>query len=89
MEKVLSYVEIAKQENGTILYGGKPVNVAGSEKGYYLQPTVIEIQDNQCRVNQEEIFGPVVTLMSFKTETEALKLANSTQYGLSRNLVDL
>ena len=75
MEKVQSYIEIAKQENGTILYGGKPVNVAGSEKGYYLQPTVIEIQDNQCRVNQEEIFGPVVTLMSFKTETEALKLS--------------
>lgn len=86
MEKVLSYIEIAKQENGTILYGGKPVNVAGSEKGYYLQPTVIEIQDNQCRVNQEEIFGPVVTLMSFKTETEALKLANDVKYGLSATL---
>ena len=86
MEKVQSYIEIAKQENGTILYGGKPVNVAGSEKGYYLQPTVIEIQDNQCRVNQEEIFGPVVTLMSFKTETEALKLANDVKYGLSATL---
>ena len=86
MEKVQSYIEIAKQENGTILYGGKPVNVAGSEKGYYLQPTVIEIQDNQCRVNQEEIFGPIVTLMSFKTETEALKLANDVKYGLSATL---
>jgi aminomuconate-semialdehyde/2-hydroxymuconate-6-semialdehyde dehydrogenase len=86
MEKVQSYIKIAKQENGTILYGGKPVNVAGSEKGYYLQPTVIEIQDNQCRVNQEEIFGPVVTLMSFKTETEALKLANDVKYGLSATL---
>ena len=86
MEKVQSYIEIAKQENGTILYGGKPANVAGSEKGYYLQPTVIEIQDNQCRVNQEEIFGPVVTLMSFKTETEALKLANDVKYGLSATL---
>lgn len=86
MEKVQSYIEIAKQENGTILYGGKPVNVAGSEKGYYLQPTVIEIQDNQCRVNQEEIFGPVVTLMSFKTEKEALKLANDVKYGLSATL---
>ena len=86
MEKVQSYIEIAKQENGIILYGGKPVNIVGSEKGYYLQPTVIEIQDNQCRVNQEEIFGPVVTLMSFKTETEALKLANDVKYGLSATL---
>lgn len=86
MEKVQSYIEIAKQENGIVLYGGKPVNIVGSEKGYYLQPTVIEIQDNQCRVNQEEIFGPVVTLMSFKTETEALKLANDVKYGLSATL---
>ena len=86
MEKVQEYIEIAKQENGTILYGGEPVEVTGSEKGYYLQPTIIEIQDNQCRVNQEEIFGPVVTLMSFKTETEALRLANDVKYGLSATL---
>ena len=86
MQKVQQYIEIAKQENGTILYGGKPVEVTGSEQGYYLQPTIIEIQDNQCRVNQEEIFGPVVTLMSFKTETEALKLANDVKYGLSATL---
>ena len=86
MQKVQQYIEIAKQENGTILFGGKPVEVTGSEQGYYLQPTIIEIQDNQCRVNQEEIFGPVVTLMSFKTETEALKLANDVKYGLSATL---
>ena len=86
MQKVQQYIEIAKQENGTILYGGKPLVVTGSEQGYYLQPTIIEIQDNQCRVNQEEIFGPVVTLMSFKTETEALKLANDVKYGLSATL---
>ena len=86
MEKVQGYIEIAKQENGTILYGGKPVAVTGSEQGYYLQPTVIEIQDNQCRINQEEIFGPVVTLMPFKTEAEALKLANDVKYGLSATI---
>ncbi|MFT4673750.1 MAG: aminomuconate-semialdehyde/2-hydroxymuconate-6-semialdehyde dehydrogenase, partial [Saprospiraceae bacterium] len=57
-----------------------------SENGYYLQPTIIEIQDNECRVNQEEIFGPVVTIMSFKTEKEALALANGVKYGLSATL---
>ena len=83
MEKVQSYIEIAKQENGTILYGGKPANVAGSEKGYYLQPTVIEIQDNQCRVNQEEIFGPVLSIIAYEDEDDAVKIANDTVYGLS------
>ncbi|MFT6826592.1 MAG: aminomuconate-semialdehyde/2-hydroxymuconate-6-semialdehyde dehydrogenase, partial [Patiriisocius sp.] len=86
MEKVQSYIKIAQEEGGTILYGGASVTVAGSENGYYLQPTIIEIQDNKCRVNQEEIFGPVVTIMSFKTETEALALANGVKYGLSATL---
>jgi aminomuconate-semialdehyde/2-hydroxymuconate-6-semialdehyde dehydrogenase len=86
MEKVQSYIKIAQEEGGTILYGGASVTVAGSENGYYLQPTIIEIQDNECRVNQEEIFGPVVTIMSFKTEKEALALANGVKYGLSATL---
>jgi aminomuconate-semialdehyde/2-hydroxymuconate-6-semialdehyde dehydrogenase len=86
MEKVQSYIKIAQEEGGTILYGGGSVTVAGSENGYYLQPTIIEIQDNECRVNQEEIFGPVVTIMSFKTEKEALALANGVKYGLSATL---
>jgi aminomuconate-semialdehyde/2-hydroxymuconate-6-semialdehyde dehydrogenase len=86
MEKVQSYIKIAQEEGGTILYGGASVTVVGSENGYYLQPTIIEIQDNECRVNQEEIFGPVVTIMSFKTEKEALALANGVKYGLSATL---
>jgi aminomuconate-semialdehyde/2-hydroxymuconate-6-semialdehyde dehydrogenase len=86
MEKVQSYIKIAQEEGGTILYGGASVTLAGSENGYYLQPTIIEIQDNECRVNQEEIFGPVVTIMSFKTEKEALALANGVKYGLSATL---
>lgn len=86
MEKVQSYIEIAKDEGGKILYGGNPVVVAGAENGYYLQPTVIEVYDDQCRVNQEEIFGPVVTVMSFETEEEALEMANSVPYGLSSTL---
>jgi len=83
MEKVESYIKIAKDEGGKVLYGGNRVQVANHENGYYLQPTIIEVFDNQCRVNQEEIFGPVVTIMSFKTEAEALVMANGVKYGLS------
>ena len=86
LEKVMKYIEIAKRDNGTILCGGNKVIVKGYENGYYLEPTVIEIQTNECRVNQEEIFGPVVTIMSFKTEDEVLQMANSVNYGLSATL---
>ncbi|MBV1923851.1 MAG: aldehyde dehydrogenase [Flavobacteriaceae bacterium] len=86
LEKVQSYIEIAKEEGGKILTGGNPVLVEGSENGYYLEPTVIEVFDDQCRVNQEEIFGPVVTLMPFDTEEEAINMANGVVYGLSATL---
>jgi len=86
LEKVQSYIEIARQEGGKILCGGNEVIVEGLENGYYLEPTVIEVYDDQCRVNQEEIFGPVVTMMPFDTEEEALAMANSVPYGLSSTL---
>ena len=84
MEKILSYVELAKQEGGKVLCGGKQATVGGEfENGYYLEPTIIENLSYDCRSNQEEIFGPVVTIMPFDTEEEVLKFANSTQYGLA------
>lgn len=84
MEKVLSYVDLAKQEGGTILCGGEQVKLEGEfSEGYYIAPTVIEGLAYDCRTNQEEIFGPVVTIMPFDTEEEALMYANSTQYGLA------
>jgi aminomuconate-semialdehyde/2-hydroxymuconate-6-semialdehyde dehydrogenase len=87
MEKVLSYVELAKEEGGTVLTGGVRVILDGEYKeGYYLRPTVIEGLDYTCRTNQEEIFGPVVTITPFDTEEEALKMANSTEYGLAATL---
>lgn len=86
MEKVQSYIQIAKEEGGKVLTGGNPVIVEGSENGYYLEPTVIEVFDDQCRVNQEEIFGPVVTLMPFDTEEKAIQMANGVTYGLSATL---
>ena len=86
LEKVKEFINIAKQENGTVLCGGNEVTVSGYENGYYLEPTVIEVQSDECRVNQEEIFGPVVTIMPFETETEVLEMANKVKYGLSATL---
>ncbi|MFT6192077.1 MAG: aminomuconate-semialdehyde/2-hydroxymuconate-6-semialdehyde dehydrogenase [Polaribacter sp.] len=86
LEKVKSYIDIAAQEGGEVLFGGERVTVKNFENGYYLQPTIIEVSDNKCRLNQEEIFGPVVTIMSFKNDKEALHLANDVQYGLSSTL---
>lgn len=86
LEKVKDYINIAKEENGTILCGGNEVVVEGYENGYYLEPTVIEVPTDECRVNQEEIFGPVVTIMPFQTEEEVLQMANKVKYGLSATL---
>ncbi|MGJ8660758.1 MAG: aldehyde dehydrogenase [Bacteroidota bacterium] len=84
MEKVLSYIDLAKEEGGTILTGGVQVHLpAPHDQGYYLAPTVIEGLAYDCRTNQEEIFGPVVTITPFDTEEEVLMMANSTAYGLS------
>jgi len=86
LEKVLSYVKIAQQEGAKLLFGGKRVTIKGFENGYYMQPTILEVQSDNCQVNQEEIFGPIVTIMPFKTEEEVLKMANSVRYGLSATL---
>ena len=87
MEKVLSYIDLAREEGGTILTGGTQVHLDGEYAGgYYLRPTVIEGLDYMCRTNQEEIFGPVVTITPFDSEEEVLKMANSTKYGLSATI---
>lgn len=87
MSKILSYIELAKQEGGKILCGGKQVKLPGRcEQGYFIEPTVITNLPHDCRTNQEEIFGPVVTIMPFDTEEEVLRYANSTAYGLSATL---
>ena len=86
LEKVINYIDIAKEENGTVLCGGNRVSVEGYENGYYLEPTVIEVPTDECRVNQEEIFGPVVTIMPFSNEDDVLQKANKVEYGLSATL---
>ena len=86
-DKILSYVELAKDEGGTILTGGQAVQLEGRcSNGWFIAPTVIEGLDYNCRTNQEEIFGPVVTIMPFKSEDEVLKYANSVEYGLASTL---
>lgn len=85
--KILSYIELAKEEGGTILCGGQRVRVPGRcENGWFVAPTVIEGLPSDCRTNQEEIFGPVVTLIPFDDEQEMLTWANSTPYGLSATI---
>ncbi|HRP51932.1 MAG TPA: aldehyde dehydrogenase family protein, partial [Fluviicola sp.] len=86
-EKVLSYIALAQEEGGTILTGGNKVVLEPPyHEGYYIEPTVIEGLAYDCRTNQEEIFGPVVTLTPFDSEEEVLKMANSTMYGLSASI---
>lgn len=87
MEKVLSYIDVALQEGGKIAFGGQKVLLAPPYNcGWYMQPTVILNLPHDCRTNQEEIFGPVVTIAPFEEENEVLTYANSTKYGLSATL---
>ena len=87
MNKVLGYINLAKQEGGSILTGGNRIKLNGRcGDGYFVEPTVITGLSQQCRTNQEEIFGPVVTIEPFHTEADAVNAANSTPYGLSASL---
>ena len=87
LEKVTGYIDLAKEEGGTILTGGENVHVNGRcNDGYFVEPTVIDGLSADCRTNQEEIFGPVVSLIPFSSEDEVIAMANSTQYGLSATI---
>jgi aminomuconate-semialdehyde/2-hydroxymuconate-6-semialdehyde dehydrogenase len=86
-DKVISCIETAKEEGGKILLGGNAIKGTGRcENGYFIEPTIIEGLGPSCRTNMEEIFGPVVTLQSFKMEDEALQLANASDYGLAATI---
>jgi aminomuconate-semialdehyde/2-hydroxymuconate-6-semialdehyde dehydrogenase len=86
-DKVMSCINLAKEEGGKILLGGNSLQPEGRCKdGYFIQPTIVEGLGPACRTNMEEIFGPVVTIQSFKTEEEALMLANTSDYGLSATI---
>jgi aminomuconate-semialdehyde/2-hydroxymuconate-6-semialdehyde dehydrogenase len=86
-DKVMSYINTAREEKGRILCGGSRAAVnERCRNGYFVEPTVIVDLDVHCRVNQEEIFGPVVTISPFHSEEEVVRYANSTPYGLSASL---
>ncbi|KAK8682881.1 hypothetical protein V6N13_038962 [Hibiscus sabdariffa] len=82
-ERILSYIEHGKREGATLLTGGKHVG----EKGYYIEPTIFSDVKDDMIIAKEEIFGPVMSLMKFKTMEEAIKRANNTTYGLAAGIV--
>ncbi len=85
-DKILSYVEIGKQEGAKLLMGGKAAELGGDlDEGYYIQPTVMQ-GHNKMRIFQEEIFGPFISVTTFKDEAEALAIANDTEFGLGAGL---
>ena len=87
MEKVLSKINLAKEEGGKILYGGKRIRLKDNNtNGYFIEPTIIENLSNTCTTNQEEIFGPVVSMIPFESEEEVVSMANSNRYGLSASI---
>ncbi len=86
-QKILSYIKLAQEEGGTVLCGGRELKIEGRcANGYFIEPTIVEGLDYNCRTNQEEIFGPVVTLTPFENEEEVLMMANSVKYGLSATI---
>lgn len=82
-EKVLKYIDLGKREGATLLTGGKPCG----EKGYYIEPTIFTDVKEEMKIAQDEIFGPVMSLMKFKTVEEAIEKANNTRFGLAAGVV--
>jgi len=81
-KKVLRYIEIGKNEKAKLLTGGERANV-GNGKGYFVKPTIFDEVDNQMKIAQEEIFGPVLATLRFKDIDEVIQKANQTIYGLA------
>ncbi|NIE75926.1 aldehyde dehydrogenase family protein [Pantoea sp. Ap-967] len=86
MESVLNYIEIGKQEGARLVYGGDRLTANGLDKGYFVGPTIFTDVKPEHRIFREEIFGPVLTVTTFKTVDEAITLANDTEYGLGNGL---
>jgi aldehyde dehydrogenase (NAD+) len=83
LERVLGYLAIGEEEGATPATGGRRVTRPGCECGYFIEPTVLTDVDNGMRIAQQEIFGPVVTVIPFTELTEVARLANTTNYGLA------
>jgi aminomuconate-semialdehyde/2-hydroxymuconate-6-semialdehyde dehydrogenase len=87
-DKIMAAIDLAKREGGTILCGGRaaPGLNERCRDGFFIEPTVVTGLDHRCRVNQEEIFGPVVSIMPFDAEDDVIAMANSVKYGLSSSV---
>lgn len=87
LERISSYLEIAKQEKARVVFGGNVTTPApGLENGYFVEPTVLDEVKNTSRIGQEEIFGPVLAVTTFSSASEAIALANDTEYGLAASV---
>lgn len=87
LNKVLSYISLAKEEGGTLVTGGTRITVPGRcANGFFVEPTVVVGLPQTCRTNQEEIFGPVATIMPFDNEDEVIQYANGNAYGLAATI---
>ena len=82
-EKVISYIEIAKDEGAELVFGGQPCTVSGSGGNQFVQPTIFTNVSNDMRIAQEEVFGPVLSVLKFKDEDEAIQIGNDVVYGLA------
>lgn len=82
-QRVLDYIEIAKSEGGTCVMGGNVANVKNNEDGWFVQPTVFTNITNEMRIAQEEVFGPILSIIKFDDEEEAFRIANDSIYGLA------
>ena len=86
-DKINYHINLAKEEGGKLLQGGNVVKLDGRCKnGWFIEPTIFEGLDQNCRTNKEEIFGPVVTLQPFESDEEVINFANATEYGLSATI---
>ncbi|MBT9470569.1 MAG: aldehyde dehydrogenase [Pseudomonadota bacterium] len=83
LEKIKAYVEIAKGEGARLVAGGAPASVPGYPNGLFFQPTIFADVRNEMRIAQEEVFGPILAVIRFKDEEEAVRIANDTQFGLA------
>nr|WP_312108867.1 aldehyde dehydrogenase family protein [Brevibacillus reuszeri] len=83
MNRVLSYIQLGIDEGAKLLCGGNRLMENGLEKGFFIEPTILEATDSSLRIVQEEIFGPVLIVQKFQTEEEAIRLANGTKFGLA------
>jgi aldehyde dehydrogenase (NAD+) len=82
-DRILAYIELGKQEGATVAFGGVPLQGPGFERGYWVPPTIFTDVKNSMRIAQEEIFGPVLSVIRYTDEEEAIEIANDTEYGLS------